>query len=123
MFDFVSVSARLCISEDVKAIIEVREPNVHQFFPIELSRHTGDRTEKSYFLLNILTQLDSIVPEKSDMRWSTDPMTGRGYWGEVAPFRLALRHEAIAGRHIWLEKFRSSAFLSDELVNAIEMQS
>lgn len=100
VFDFVSVSARLCISDDVRTLIEAHEPGAHQFFPIELTRHTGEKTIKRFYLLNVMTKLNT---------------------GAVGGHTV--RRNVIAGHHLW-HALRATAFffMSDDLMKAIQSQ-
>jgi hypothetical protein len=98
VFDFVSVSARLCVSEDLHSLIEAYEPSVHQFFPIELTRQNGEKAIKRFFLLNVMTKLDA-----------------RAGVGQT------LRREAVVGHHLWhAPRATLFFFMSDELVGDIK---
>jgi hypothetical protein len=86
-----------------------------------LTRHNGKRAEKDFFLLNVLTVLDSVVPERSNLKWSTDPITGRSSWVQgPGPLRLALRHDVVSGHHLWREMQYSRIFFSNGMVREIE---
>ncbi|MBD8556233.1 hypothetical protein IFT84_17125 [Rhizobium sp. CFBP 8762] len=68
------------VSARFKAIIEEFEPNVHQFFPVELRRKDGTPYEDSYFIFHPTRMAPCVLLSKSKIseivRVKVGPRTG-----------------------------------------------
>lgn len=56
----------MAVDDTLKAIIERLEPDVHQFFPLEIKLRKGKVYPKPYYIIVIGTYFDSFSPEKSE---------------------------------------------------------
>lgn len=98
------------VSDRVRDMVEALEPGVHQFFPVEV-RIGRDHVARRHILI-VCNRLDSLHPTL------TFPRNERGFYKGVTgqPGAIVHRADAIAGYHLWFEKFAGGLFASDELV-------
>ena len=117
------------VKENVKAILEELEPNVHNFIPVNL-RVKGHKDEQGqYYLLLAGQAIDAVVIEETDF------VGGKGREGfEIEPTfssfgNTVLKAEPVAGAHLWRGAwgrqgesvpFAHDLFCSDKLTNRIE---
>lgn len=108
------------VSESFRQLVEDMEPGVHQFFPFDLRNgKRGEPAPEQYYILNIATLLDSVDPEKSDVK------RRRGVAGKPGTFvvsglsdKFVVRSDVIAGHHLWRERYVGSVFFgSEEFIN------
>lgn len=72
----ISFGCGTSVSEAARATIEALEPNVHQFFPIEVYNRDGSVREPRRYMLNVCNFADAIVDGASyDLRGGD-----RRYW-------------------------------------------
>ena len=117
--DFLHVTNNWIVSEAFKDMVESLEPGVHQFFPVEVIRKSGEPVEKTYFFFNILRMLDPIIVERSDVQWQT-LTSGLKVLLPTGKKRV-LRRSVIAGCHVWRDAhMREHVYLSDELVELMQ---
>ncbi|MEO0637063.1 MAG: DUF1629 domain-containing protein [Pseudomonadota bacterium] len=118
------ISTEFGVREDIKEIIEELEPNVHQFFEVQLKRKDGTPYQERYFVLNIAQQFPSIVLAEPDKeRWVSYGTTFYPW----RPMPIEPEHEhyvsrpKVAGRHLWISQivYPHDAFCSDELLKRI----
>jgi hypothetical protein len=106
----------LLVSDRVKAIVEQFEPEVHQFFPIDVIYKSNNELARKMFFLNICTRLDSVDHELSTvtMEYNTwDPATG------VFVFNL----DQIGDHHLWRDKhIYYGLMISDALHDAMTQE-
>jgi hypothetical protein len=126
--DIVPVNAAWCVSETFRRLVEMLEPGVHQFLPIELIRFNGQKAEHDYFMFNILCRVEVLIVEKSNVVWRetyserVPEVSGYKYLSlGPDPVQLVLSKRQLEGRHVWRgeKHFRSRVFFSDTLVEAI----
>ena len=116
----------LAVDEALKEIIERLEPDVHQFFPIEIRLRNGKMYPARYFVLVIGQYFNSFLPENSDK------FSWRGYEAEypdVYRFEetrkgvsgLALSKDVFSSSHLWRERSFTNMLtcFSDELQEEI----
>ncbi len=131
--DFVAIEGRLSMSPEARALVEVLEPGVHQFFPVEIVRPRSKKPiyrldgrvlDGPYSLFNVQTALDAVWVERSevdvapDVRGDGRPLVSRlpGKWN------IVLRRDLTQGHHVWhgARQLKNDMFFSDALVRAIE---
>ncbi|MDP3194778.1 MAG: hypothetical protein Q8M85_05890 [Tabrizicola sp.] len=97
------------VSDGVRDMIEALEPAVHQFLPVEV---TGRDYVARRHILIVCNRLDTLHPTL------TFPRNERGFYDGVIgkPHAIVHRANAIAGYHLWHEKYAQGLFASDELV-------
>lgn len=102
--------ARPFVSDRLRDLIETLEPGVHKFFTVEVT--IGKDYVALRHLLNVCNRLDTLHPTL------TFPRDDRGFYKGVTgePCRIVHIAEAVAGHHLWHEKFAGGLFASDELV-------
>ncbi|MGQ5719940.1 imm11 family protein [Pseudochrobactrum asaccharolyticum] len=92
------------VSQAFKDAVELIEPGVHQFFPVEILLKDGTLYKDPIYFLNIATRVESINPELGGFNRSFNPKTpDRFYWSAAsgkAEF-LAVYKDRIAGRALW----------------------
>lgn len=115
----------LAVSEPMKSFLEWLEPDVHQFFPIEVRNTRGKVYQLDYYVLVIGQYLDSFLPEKSQK--DTFRKNGSSIWYSITTGSkkevtgLALSKSKFDGAHMWRERaFREWLIcFSDELMAEI----
>jgi len=58
------------VAERIKSVIERLEPNVHQFYPADVSHSDGSRPDEAYYFLQVGQAFDAILVEHSAVKWS-----------------------------------------------------
>lgn len=113
----------LAVDEELKSIIEKLEPDVHQFWPIEILMPKGKIYPKQYYGMVIRNFRDSFVPEESEyLRYSQEV---NHYWGgygnKADTAKLAFSKAKIGNAQIWREHhiYSPGILISDELQSAI----
>ncbi len=116
----------LAVNEDLKAVIERFEPEVHQFFPIQIIMPNRSTFPEAYYTIVIGRYCDSFSPEKSSPNsYRTYPAFPGFYNCETSKkgiTGLSLRKAGLDGAHLWRERaFRQNlTCFSDELISEIE---
>ncbi len=121
--DLFDIEGGWCVSQTFKDILENLEPNVHQFFPLEVTRRDGGPGEGSYYLLVVCHLLDTaLVPEQSSVikKVASEEFNIYHYThdGSGLP-RYTLNKRVIGNRHAWIDKRMSGAFFSDSFMQRI----
>lgn len=90
---FITRNGLFIINGQVRDILEGLDPNVHQFFPIEVVYKGGSKPEGDYFVLNVTAQQDSIVDEASSVKSAPMPKQIHPYIpGDHDPERMTITH-------------------------------
>lgn len=114
LLDVENFFGQFLVNDTVKDIIEALEPGVHQFFPMEL--YVDGELQRIDYFFNICNRLDTMDGEK------TFPLNARGFWkpkkGE--PSALVFSTAKIGDHHAWRDKFKTGAFISDRLADAMQ---
>ncbi len=112
-YDVFMVRGLILVSDAFKDIIERLEPNVHQFFPVEVLYKDGSHARQMYFF-NICNRLDTMDRERATAnldRIMWDPASGD----------FVFSKSLIGNHHIWKDKFiHPGKFLSDTVKSEIE---
>lgn len=116
----------LAVDADLKAIIERLEPDIHEFYPIELRLHygSGKIVSRDFFTLFIGQYFDSFVPERTDPEIIKNTVHS-GYIlqnSKAGVNGLALDRNIYNGAHLWKERNLAGNYpicFSDELRSAI----
>jgi hypothetical protein len=131
-FGMIGPAARLnsaLVSDRFVALVERLEPNMHQFLPIkECVDGKGRRLGRSFFLMNVLTRLEAIDIERSDVEWITTRFPDRTEMTTlvakpVMNLTLVLRRNVTNGYHLWRGGKRGLLgyhFISNELHDLIK---
>ncbi|WP_420414516.1 imm11 family protein [Roseibium sp.] len=112
-YDVFILQGLIVVSDTFKDIIEGLEPEVHQFFPIEVV-YKDDSPARQMYFFNICNRLDTMDRE------STTATFEQIYWKpETGDF--AFSKAAIGARHAWRDKHvHHGTFLSDAAKTAME---
>lgn len=98
------VGGGTAVSQAFKDAVELIEPGVHQFFPVEILLKDGTLYKDPIYFLNIATRVESINPELGGFNKSFSSKTpDRYYWSAAsgkAEF-LAVYKDRLAGRALW----------------------
>lgn len=125
LHDILNGPASWSISDRVRKIIEDIEPDVHQYFPMEIVLKNGSRLDKNYWTLNISTRLDSSIdPERSTcIKAGPDLERFPDNWSYMDPVgverKITVKKSMVAGRAIWRDARCSDIFISDSLFTAL----
>lgn len=125
----------LSVDESMKGIIEILEPNIHQFHPITFLQPNSETFPGNYYTIVIGHFRDSFIPEAvtEGTLWKRssylDPDKGRTFTGKYTHSaatgndyaRLSFSSTAISGAHLWRERslLGPSFFISDALYDAV----
>jgi uncharacterized protein DUF1629 len=107
----------MVVSARMRAVIEGVAPPWAglEFTPVVVERSDGKPDPEGYTFFKVLDLVDAIVPDRSQVKPVHFKGEFRRYSAGIAA-RFAFRDEAVAGRHIWMDKhLKSRVFISDEL--------
>jgi hypothetical protein len=112
------------VSSAFKDAVEEIEPGRHQFFAVTVVDKAGVARPESYFILNIVGRIDSIIEEKSNLEASgRGQIYAWGYYRRVGPWRCALDAAIIDGRACWIEhRYGGRWFVSDRLAALLQQR-
>lgn len=135
--DFLHLGPMPCLgmAPEAKAIIEALEPGVHEFFPVTISRKSGNHPilrsdgrvlDTPFYYCNVGCMLDAVWLDRSRVSVyprliggpplvELDLTGGRGY---REPFsEVTLHREIVAGHHLWRGhfQFHRRIFISDQV--------
>jgi hypothetical protein len=110
-------NAHFFVCQTFKDILDELEPDVHQFFPIEVIQAGEKITD--YYWLNVCNRLDTYHPEL------TYPRNERGFfkYKEGEPASVVFSTEAIGDHHAWIDKFAGGGngiFVSDAFAERLQ---
>jgi hypothetical protein len=109
------------VSETFRKLVEEREPDVHQFFPVELQIAKGGAELGPRYMLNVGQTLRAIEADRSQINWGTRADGTRWAYPPGADDRLVATRSAIAGKSLWNDRLYSlNRFVSDDLKAAFE---
>lgn len=125
---FIKLNDRIAaVDGDMKDLIESIEPEVHNFYPIEIRMPRGQVFPNPYYILVIGQYFDSFVPEKSrDEPFKEMPNSGGLLHIKFGPKNripdLAFAQSIHGGAHLWRERRFGARLtcLSDALVAEIQ---
>jgi hypothetical protein len=130
--DIGPISAKLSMCREARELIESFEPDVHQFFPVEITRKRSTKPiyrldgrilEEPYFLFNVQTILDAVWIDRSQLQVFRHLPDATPVVGALpGNYNIVLRKSVIDGHHIWRGGYQMghNLFFSDALVAAIE---
>ena len=119
----------LAVNEDLKNLIELFEPGVHQFFPFEINMPKGKVFPKQYYILIIRRHLEGVLPVEGTCRNESYTSNGKKKFrfyplnGNKSGYsQLNVSNAAIGQAHIWRDKRMNNpnVFISDALQKAIK---
>lgn len=125
LFDYNYIQGGLAVSQAFRNAVELIEPGVHQFFPVEILLKDRTFYKDPIYFLNIATSVEAINPDlggfnksgfSSDdtdwFRWV--PASGKAEF-------LAVYKNKIAGRALWKDKRFGGTynFASDALLEQL----
>lgn len=91
------------VSSRFRDLVEELEPNVHQFFEIELREQGGTPIPGQYYTFNCPRRIDTILANESTLGWEE---MRNGMPRPKLPHRdFSISRPARAGAHIWCENF------------------
>lgn len=84
-----------------REIIEVLEPNVHDFVPMKLRYgHDDDAIDYPFYVVRPQLFIDALDVTQSDVDWCRI-LTGDHYWRKKFNVPLRLAAPLLAGKHLW----------------------
>lgn len=109
------------VSQTFRALVEQHEPNLHQFFPLDLIRCDGTPVEETFFIFNCAVGVDAVLFTRAPARWVENAL-GVPFVRAGMSARFELSRPAILGRHLWCgDRIGSnSLFVSNEFLAAME---
>jgi hypothetical protein len=94
------------VSAALKALIEAMDPVAHVFVPLEIARPEGSLSAGERFLFKQGSSVaNGIIPERSEVRVDHRKGEISHYSARTLPPRLTWRRSAVAGRHIWADRY------------------
>ena len=110
-------SFTIFVSQAFRELVEAMDPVKHHFIPLDLELHGGRRSVGEYFLFKPGMFVDGIIAEQSEVGPIYAPNGDLGFYGIGAHPRIVWRREAVAGRHVWADKYLNHmTFCSDEFM-------
>ena len=104
-----------CVSVAIRDMIEALEPNVHQFFPVDIYGVDGVIREPRRYFLNVCQRVDAIVEGNYSV---LDDGERLYYASSLNP--LKIRRQDVSHLHLWRDKHLSGGiFVSDALYRQI----
>ena len=115
--DIFKVRITIAMNKRTKDIIESIEPNIHQFFKIDLFKNKTDLFNGDYYLLNVGQLIDSIIEDESALEIIITKSGKRFGLRDVMKGEYrTLKKSEILGKHLWRERLtKSNIYFSDEL--------
>lgn len=112
------------VSDRLKCLIEEFEPDVHQFFPVQVYEDKNLENATEYYWLNVCNRIDSVDRENTTYEWAIS-YTGRGFWdrGTARDARVVFSREKTRPYHLWVDTYlaiNSHFFVSDEFAKQAE---
>lgn len=105
----------ILISDKARGIIEVLEPSVHQFFPLE-TWCRGNQPGPRMYLLNICNRLDSVDHAKT-----TKPFDREIAWRNEKPGELVFSLAQIGSHKLWHDRhIFDNLYFTDDVKAAFE---
>lgn len=130
LYDFLTLSGATIISGKLKDLVEAIEPDVHQYFPLKVSRKNGTPIGFLWIWI-VCSRIDSVDRKittwilKNNFMWMTpqhfkDSELPPGY-DRSLPLRMAFNAEQSRGYHFWRDKYvgKGRLFCSNEAAAAI----
>lgn len=107
------------VSNKLRCIIEEFEPDIHEFFPIEVFDQNRVQFAEEYYILNVVQQFDAHLVKLHPTKhsgWMKTTDTGRPFLS-IDTNKLVLSSPKISGRHLWMSQHIGAylLFVSDEL--------
>jgi hypothetical protein len=106
----------LCVSVAVRDMIEALEPNVHEFFPVDIYGVDGVIREPRRYILNVCQRVDAIVDGTSSVL-----SNGERLYHSSSLHPLKIRRQDVSHFHLWRDKHLSDnkIFFSEALYRQI----
>lgn len=119
------------VSENFVEIVELLDPDQHQFIPIDRTYYADGRlVDKKFFIMNIFHKINAVDLELSNVRKVEKTIIGRNglpdqtrkYIEILEPFSIFLRKDRIGNLNIWHGTSNDifKIFFSDKLVREIK---
>ena len=88
-------------NDGFREVIEVLEPDVHDFVPMTLRYgHDDDAVEYPYYVVRPQLFVDALDVTQSDVDWCRF-LTGDQYWRKKLNVPLRLAAPLLTGKHLW----------------------
>jgi len=120
--DFFVVNACPIVGESFRGIVENLEPNVHQFIEVSIVDKRGAHRHGPFYLFMLLREIDSIIPEESNISIRRRFVGGKEYltYIERGDPNFTLNSSIVGRAHIWREKMWSTGwFMSDTFAEGL----
>ena len=128
--DFTAIEGRFSLCQEARDLVEAFEPGVHQLLPVQVVRPRSPRPihrldgrvlDTPYFICNIMTLLDAVWVERSNVRVTT--FSNRPPLIHLRPntYDVVLRREITRGHHVWRggRHLNGDIFFPDELMDEV----
>lgn len=108
-FDYFKLHAANIISSRFKAIVEALEPDVHQFFPVAVTRKDGTKIA-DHWMWVVCNLIDGVDRGKTTLLlwkggvWTASYRDDHGEWCNVPDPKLIFSLKQCAGYHFWFDK-------------------
>ncbi|MDH4412052.1 MAG: hypothetical protein QE484_02010, partial [Rhizobium sp.] len=97
-------------------VLESFESGVHQVRPVRIFYKNGELIGGKFYYLNIVSRIDAIIVEKSEVRkYFDEKFTKREFFEIEIQSKRVLSKGKIEGKHIWRDRImRTDIYISDE---------
>ena len=102
---FTVLNGARIINEKIRAILEEKEPEVHQIVPIDLTFLDGRQPEMQHYFLNVTQYLDTVIDELSSVEMQVQefapPSRNRMTMVPMTSHDLTVSKSIMNGHHLW----------------------
>ncbi|WP_026791952.1 imm11 family protein [Pleomorphomonas oryzae] len=103
------------VSQGFKDLVEEFAPGENYFYNLEMFVKSGLKPEKTYYIMQLRTILDTIIVDKSSITVNVDKFGLKSYTPLGVGDYRTLREKDVRSSKIWVEKmFPEHIFMSDD---------
>ena len=103
----------IVVNADAKKLIEKLDPDLHQFFPVDLYRSRHRIIEGEFFILAVTNFQQSTISDQL-LAESSAPKKGKPTIGRVSPYNPSIDCAKLGKQNLWREKTAlGGLFVSD----------
>ena len=116
----------IVVSDRMKSLIEGLDPDLHQFFPINIIYRNGERSSKRYFTMHVTASKPTIFMNQPAVQQRS--YAGIEYVHFVEPMSkvdpVIVNDEIAEGVHLWRDDFsKRTCFVSKKLLDEVKAQN
>ncbi|MBP6014325.1 MAG: hypothetical protein KBA31_19000 [Alphaproteobacteria bacterium] len=119
--DVLPIHGPWMVSETFRKIVEEREPDTHQFFPVELQIAKGGAELGPRYILNVGQTLNAISVNHSKINWGVRADGSKWAYPPGADDDLVVTKTVVHGKSLWSDRlYPANSLISDGIKIAFE---